>query len=202
LVRQAFRTSEDASTNRCILNDIVTERIVLRALRLEDAATMFSYRTDADVAQFQSSVIPNSLGAVRAFIEENAAAASLAPDTWYQLGIGMRDGGKLIGDCGIHVVDEGRQIEIGITISRPFQRQHYATEAMTALLNALFGDLGKHRVFGSIDPRNMSSNRLFERLGFRREAHMVESLWFRSEWVDDVVVAMLRREWFARRSRM
>jgi RimJ/RimL family protein N-acetyltransferase len=29
----------------------------------------------------------------------------------------------------------------------------------------------------------------------RREAHMIESLWINNEWVDDVVFAMLRKEW-------
>ena len=39
-----------------------------------------------------------------------------------------------------------------------------------------------------------------ERVGLRREAHFRESLWFKGEWVDDVIYAMLRREWQERRS--
>jgi RimJ/RimL family protein N-acetyltransferase len=50
-------------------------------------------------------------------------------------------------------------------------------------------------VFASVDPRNVSSMRLLERVGMRKEAHFVQSLWFKDEWVDDVIFAMLAAEW-------
>jgi RimJ/RimL family protein N-acetyltransferase len=34
-----------------------------------------------------------------------------------------------------------------------------------------------------------------QRLGFRREAQMIESLRFKGQWVDDLVFAMLAKEW-------
>jgi RimJ/RimL family protein N-acetyltransferase len=34
-----------------------------------------------------------------------------------------------------------------------------------------------------------------QRLAFRQQAHMIESLWFKGQWVDDVILAMLAREW-------
>jgi RimJ/RimL family protein N-acetyltransferase len=83
----------------------------------------------------------------------------------------------------------------GITLAPAFQRRGYASEALRALLHLAFDTLGKHRVYASIDPRNAASLALFERAGFRREAHHVESLWLMGEWVDDVILAMLAREW-------
>ncbi|BDE06402.1 hypothetical protein WPS_16780 [Vulcanimicrobium alpinum] len=70
-----------------------------------------------------------------------------------------------------------------------------ATEALRAVLGGAFGARGMHRVTASIDPRNAASLALFERLGFRREAHHRESLWLGGAWVDDVIVAILGREW-------
>jgi len=40
--------------------------------------------------------------------------------------------------------------------------------------------------------------RLMERLGMRREAHLVENEWFKGEWGSELVYAMLDREWRAR----
>ena len=57
---------------------------------------------------------------------------------------------------------------------------------------AISGPVG---TFASVDPRNARSIALMERLGFRREAHFVESLWFKEAWADDVIFAMLEREW-------
>jgi RimJ/RimL family protein N-acetyltransferase len=61
-----------------------------------------------------------------------------------------------------------------------------------------FGTLGKHRVFATTDADNDAAARLFLRLGFRREAHFVEQVWFKGRWGSEFVFAMLRREWAER----
>jgi RimJ/RimL family protein N-acetyltransferase len=65
------------------------------------------------------------------------------------------------------------------------------------LLDLAFGEWGYRRAVGSVDPRNVASMALLRSLGFRQEAHHVESCLIRGEWVDDVVFAMLAREWRA-----
>ncbi len=59
----------------------------------------------------------------------------------------------------------------------------------------MFKNLNKHRIIGSIDPRNNRSIGLLERLGFRREAHFKQSLLIDGKWVDDIIYAILKREW-------
>jgi RimJ/RimL family protein N-acetyltransferase len=66
------------------------------------------------------------------------------------------------------------------------------------LLGYLFGPLQRHRVFASVDPRNKASVALPQRVGMRQEAHVRESLWFKGQWADDVVFAVLAREWSGR----
>jgi RimJ/RimL family protein N-acetyltransferase len=73
--------------------------------------------------------------------------------------------------------------------------QGYATEAARALLAYSFGELGLHRVWADVDPRNPASMRVCERLGMRKEAHHIENVFIRDEWCDTVIYAMLRREW-------
>lgn len=67
------------------------------------------------------------------------------------------------------------------------------------MLDLVFGPLGKHRVTASVDLRNEPSLRLLRRVGMRQEAHFRENLLFKGEWADDVVFAVLRSEWLARR---
>ncbi len=177
--------------------DVVTERLLLRRLRPDDAETMFAYRSDPEIMRYQGWD-PESLAGVREFIADNAREEPFAPGSWRQFAIAVRSTGELAGDCGVHVpYDKPEQAEFGITVAPAFQRQGYAAEALRALLRLTFDTLGKHRVFASVDPRNAPSIALFERAGFRKEAHHVESLWLMGEWVDDVIVAMLAREWRA-----
>ncbi len=108
---------------------------------------------------------------------------------------------NLAGDCGLHFpVGEPWQAEVGITLAPRAQGHGFAREALAAALDHLFGELGKHRVIASVDPRNAPSIRLLERLGMRREAHFRESVWDKGEWCDDVVYAMLAEEWGSRRA--
>ena len=87
------------------------------------------------------------------------------------------------------------QVEVGCTLKKTFQGKGYATEALTAMVNYFFTILKKHRIVASIDPRNTASIRLIERLGFRKEAHFKESYFLRGEWVDDIIYAMLDKDW-------
>ena len=178
--------------------EIVTARTRLTQLGGGDAEALFAYRSDPDVGRYQSWV-PGSLDDVRRFIAGLESVAYDTPGTWCQLGIRLRDGGRLIGDLGVHVLAaDPRQVEIGVTVSPARQRRGFALEAVTGVLDHLFGALGKHRVTASVDPRNGASMALFRRVGMREEAHLRESLWFKGEWADDVVFAVLTGEWEAR----
>jgi RimJ/RimL family protein N-acetyltransferase len=55
--------------------------------------------------------------------------------------------------------------------------------------------LKKHRIIASVDPENIASLQLCERMKMRNEAHFMESIWFKDRWVDDVVYGILDREW-------
>jgi RimJ/RimL family protein N-acetyltransferase len=178
-----------------------SDRLLLRPLCEQDAKRMFDYHSLPDVSQYQTWA-PQSLEDVFFFIKRNQAIEALTVGAWYQLGIALRDTGHLIGDLGIHIADaDPRQVEFGITVAPKFQRRGFAAEAATLLLSTLFVKLGKHRVFASTDPRNAASQALMERLGMRKEAHMVKSLWFKGEWADDVVYAILEQEWAEERKR-
>ncbi len=174
---------------------IVTDRLTLRRLEPGDSEKVFGYRSKPEVTRFQSWE-PESVAEIHCFIEGLKEIGPDTPGKWYQLGIVLNETGELIGDCGIRVSSaDPSQAEVGITVSPPFQRRGLGAEALTAVLDVLFTRLGKHRVYGSVDPRNTASLALLRRVGMRQEAHFVESLRFKGEWADDVICAMLRREW-------
>ena len=177
---------------------IQTDRLDIRRLEPRDAAAVFQYRSDPEISRFQNWE-PQSVGEVESFIAGLNEIGIDTPGRWYQLGLFERESGELAGDCGVYVQEhDPRQVEVGITLTARFQGRGFATEALSAVLGFLFSTLEKHRVFGSVDPRNGPSLALLERVGMRREAHFVESLWFKGAWADDVIYAMLRREYLAR----
>jgi RimJ/RimL family protein N-acetyltransferase len=176
---------------------LLAERVALRQLIPGDAQRIFEYRSRPDVSRYQTWGI-TSKAEIQSQIETLHRTQPGTPGAWYQVGIVLQLSNELIGDCGFHVVEaEPRQVEFGISLDPRYQCLGYATEALRALLNYLLIDLGKHRAFGSVDPRNLQSVKLMERVGMRKEAHFVSSLWFKGEWVDDVIFAMLASDWRA-----
>jgi len=175
--------------------DLQTDRLVLRLLRPDDAEDVFRYRSDPEISRYQSWD-PERVSEVAQFIEQMVATELDTPGTWFQLAICARESDELVGDLGLHFPEgHDHEVEIGVTLASQHHGRGFATEALRAAFGFVFDSLGKHRVFGSVDPRNTASLRMMERVGMRREAHFRESLWFKGEWADDVIYAMLRREW-------
>ena len=50
-------------------------------------------------------------------------------------------------------------------------------------------------IIARLDARNTASARVLEHLGMRREAHFVQNEFFKGEWSDELVYAMLNDEW-------
>ncbi len=177
------------------METITTNRLTLRPLIYSDAKALIQYHSDLEVSRYQGCK-PKSDQEIRTWVDQSKRCDFPAPGKWLQCAIVLRKSAELIGDFGIHAKEiDPRQVEIGITLASAFQRNGFALETMEALLNYLFRKTETHRIFVSIDPRNTPSLKLFLKLNFRQEAHLIESLWFKGEWVDDVIMAILKKEW-------
>jgi RimJ/RimL family protein N-acetyltransferase len=107
-----------------------------------------------------------------------------------------RETGVLVGDVSLMLTGaHDRQGEIGFTLHPDHQGRGFATEGGEAMLALGFDWLGQHRIVGRCDGRNEPSARVMERLGMRREAHLVQNEWVKGEWTDELVYAMLAEEW-------
>jgi len=182
--------------------ELIGDRIVLRRFRPGDLTAFVAYRSDPDVARYQSWDAPYSRAGGERMI---TALLGRHPDTageWFQFAMVLRATGGFIGDCAAGIpADDPRRAEIGFTLATPYQGHGYATEAARMLLGYLFDGRGKHRVTACCDPRNTASARVLGRLGMRREGHLRESTWAKGEWTDDLLFAMLDHEWRTARAR-
>jgi RimJ/RimL family protein N-acetyltransferase len=171
---------------------------MLRQLAMVDAPLMLEYRSDPGVCRYQSFE-PGTIADVERFISELLPIEFGVPGTWFQFAIQHRESGHLVGDIGAHFAEnDARQVEIGFTVSPAFQRRGFGLESVSGLVGHLFEHCAVHRVYASVDPRNRPSVQLLRRAGFREEGHFRESLWFKGEWVDDMVFGLLSSEWRSR----
>ena len=79
--------------------------------------------------------------------------------------------GEFLGNCGLtpQTVEGHAEIELGWHTAPAFKRQGLATEAATACRDYGFGELGLSRIIGIIDPANVPSRGLAEKIGMTVE---------------------------------
>jgi RimJ/RimL family protein N-acetyltransferase len=178
--------------------DIVSERLVLRPLGVDDVAAFAAYRSDPDVARYQSWDTTYSPADAERLVAAQQGVELGDPGAWLQLAALDRVSGALCGDCAVHVAtDQPQTAEVGVTFAPATQGSGLATEALGALVTRLFEQHGIHRVYARADDRNLAVHRLLERLGFRCEARLVDADWFKDEWTTLRIYATLRSEWRA-----
>jgi RimJ/RimL family protein N-acetyltransferase len=180
------------------VTEIATARLLLRPLRAGDVPAFAAYRSDPGVARYQSWGTPYPPAEAERFVAEQRDVAFGRPGPWVQLAVADRVTGALHGDCAVRIpAEQPHTAEVGVTFAPAAQGRGLATEALGAVVTRLFGQHGIHRIYGEADDRNDAVHRLFERLGFRCEARLVEADWFKGEWTTVRVFAILRREWAA-----
>jgi RimJ/RimL family protein N-acetyltransferase len=137
---------------------------------------------------------------VCALLERKLADTGAAGDgDTLSAAVELRETGALVGGLSLRCVSaEHRQGELGFVMHPAYHGRGYATEAARPLLGLAFGTFGFHRLAGRLEARNAGSARVLEKLGMRREAHLVENEWVKGEWQSELVYALLAAEWRAR----
>ncbi len=173
---------------------IRTDRLELRPLDADDVPAVHSWMSNPEVVRYQLYE-PRSLEVVTEKVAEYGQARTLAEKGDYIQPAIVHDG-EVIGAMYFTITSTDDQTgEIGWVLRPEWWGKGFAREAAASILDLAFGPLGLHRVKAELDPRNEASVALCLRLGMRREAHFVEDMWFKGEWADTGVYAILAREW-------
>jgi RimJ/RimL family protein N-acetyltransferase len=137
-----------------------TKRLTLRAPCLEDAKTVAMLANDRRIAENTARIPhPYKLSDAESFI---AAANANEGDALFL--ITLRDR-TVIGACGITMLAD--QPELGYWLGVPYWGKGYATEALHALIDYAFADLGHAALAAGARVTNPASRRVLEKCGFQ-----------------------------------
>jgi [ribosomal protein S5]-alanine N-acetyltransferase len=176
---------------------IETERLLLREFRAEDESDMHAYASDPEVVRLMIWG-PNTREQTRTFLQTALKAQEQWPRASVGLAIELRSERRMIGAIELRTRDEAnRTADIGYGLTRNYWGCGYMPEAVRAILDAAFRQLGFHRVWATCDPLNRASYRVMEKVGMRREAHFRKDAMKKGEWRDSYLYAILAEEWLA-----
>ena len=170
------------------------ERISLRRFMPSDATPLFELFSHPEVMRYWSRPAMTEMAQadelVLQILADYETGASLP------LVIERRDDNVFVGNCTLHHFHAAsRRAEIGYALARPYWGRGYMHEALQTLVSHAFERLDLHRLEADIDPRNTSSARSLERLGFLKEGHLRERWIVNGEVSDTGFYGLLRSDW-------
>jgi len=172
-----------------------TERLVLREFVEDDWRALYAMESQPDVVRYQSNDVHDEQRS-RTYVTDSIASARAEPRMIFELAITTRGDEAYLGRVGVRRSESDPRLgELWFVVSPAEQGKGYVTEAARALIGHAFAEVGMHRIYGDCDPRNPASARVMEKLGMRREGHLVQNVWIKGEWCDSVLFAILASEW-------
>lgn len=143
---------------------LTTERLRLRMLQVDDFEEYAAIHMDPEVTRYTARVQFDALDAWRHL--------AMIVGHWQLRGFGMwgvfeRDTDRLAGRVGFYQPATWPDFELGWTTGRAFWGKGYAPEAAAACLDFAFNEMKRTRVISLIDPENVASIRVAEKIGER-----------------------------------
>ncbi|MFF8507662.1 GNAT family N-acetyltransferase [Streptomyces sp. NPDC015492] len=171
---------------------LTTARLSLRLFVPGDADDLYAYQSLPSVARYLYRPAHTRERSQQVAAERAAQTSWVAGGDKLALAVCRRDEPGLLGEVSLTLADaRAAQAEIGWTLDPGHQGHGYATEAAAALAGFAFETLGVHRLYARLDVENTGSVRVCERLGMRREAHLVENDLDGDRWGSEYVYAAL-----------
>ena len=156
--------------NHCGTQRLETERLILRRFAIEDAEAMFrNWAADPEVTKYLTWPAHAGADVSRAVLEDWTAAYA-RPD-YYQWAIVLKgNGGDPIGSIGAVALNEDVSVaQIGYCLGRGWWHRGIMSEALNAVIDFFFNEVGANRVEARHDPRNPHSGAVMQKCGMQYE---------------------------------
>ena len=175
------------------LPTLETQDLVLRKPVMKDAKDIFRYASDPEVARYVLWEPHRSLAETRSFVRFLRSRIRAGyPSSWVVI---QKQTGAVIGTIGFIWYSEiNRSAEIGYSYSREYWNHGYATQALSAVIDASFSSLPLNRLEAQHDVRNPASGRVMEKCGLRQEGILRNRIVNKGEYVDAALYAILRAD--------
>ncbi len=176
------------------LPELVTPRLLLRKLKLEDASDMFEYASDPEVAKDVTweahRTVADSLGFLNSVVQKYAKKET---SEW---GLVLKENGKLVGTCGfVWWRPEHARAEFGYALSRKYWGRGLMTEAAAAVIAFAFGRMKLHRLEARCIITNTGSEKVMLKNGMKYEGLLRDVVYEKGGFKSLKLYSLLKEEY-------
>ncbi|MDR7211506.1 GNAT family N-acetyltransferase [Flavobacterium piscis] len=169
---------------------IESERLILRQITNDDINEIFELRSNPETMKY----IPRPLVKTPEDALEHIALIEekIVLNEGINWGITLKDNSKLLGIIGFYRIQpENYRAEIGYILLPEFHGKGVIPEAVCRLIRYGFDDLKLHSIEAIIDPGNLASEKVLQKCGFIKEAHLKECQYYDGKFLDKVIYSLL-----------
>ncbi|GFZ29920.1 N-acetyltransferase [Clostridium zeae] len=177
-----------------VFPDLESQRLIFRKIKASDVEEIFAIFSDPEVAKYDFFNPINTKEKALSIIDNyQNEFISKEEITW---GIVRKDDYKLIGYFSLGNLDEeANKCEIGYGLNRTFWNRGYGTEAIKTLIKFSFEKVKVNRIEATVTFGNDASVKALIKSGFLQEGILRERTLIKGVLVDDVILALLRRDY-------
>ena len=173
---------------------LITERLCLRPLTIDDAADIFEYASNPEIATYTVWYPHVTLQDSQIFVQSILDQYEKGEIAAY--GIEKKKKKKVIGTCGFIEYDKNHyKAELAYALSPNYWGQGIATEAAKACIRYGFEILQLNRIEAGCHASNAQSERVMKRLGMQYEGTLRKDMFVKGTYRDTKVYSILREEY-------
>ena len=176
-----------------MISNLYTKRLHLRKITTDDSSSLFRIWSDPEVTKYMN---------INNFTEEKQAIdmiyflENLAKDNkairYSIIDIATNE---IIGSCGYNVIDfENGKTEIGYEIGKLYWGMGYGPEAISELVNSAFNTLSLNRVEAKVEPQNVNSIKVLQKVNFIFEGTLRQSEKSKGKYIDLNIYSILKSD--------
>lgn len=173
---------------------IETERLVLRCMKVSDAADMYEYACLDKVTEYLLWAPHDSIDFTKNYLKQVETAYKRGD--FYDFGVVLKSNGKFIGTCGFANLDNANfKGEVGYVLNPEYWGKSIACEALEAVLRLGFDRMGLNRIEARYMIGNERSRRVMEKCGMSFEGVARQSMFVKNNFCDIGVCAILSKDY-------
>ena len=170
-----------------------SERLVYREFKKSDAQDLFLIRSDDNVMNYMDSHKHHTIQDSEKMIE--GIQESFKEKTGINWAIIEKSTNEFMGYFGFwRLINEHCRAEIGYDLKPSFWGKGFMKETLNRLIDFGFNDLTLHSIEGDVNPQNVNSIKLLEKMGFKKEAYFRENFLFNDKFIDTMIYSLLETD--------
>jgi [ribosomal protein S5]-alanine N-acetyltransferase len=160
-----------------------TERLVMRAVGVEDIPMVFAFNSDPETIRFVPRALYESMDEALEKVAGFTSGFRQEKGIWWTFV--LKETGTAIGYGGLFDIDaECSKAEIGYGALEEFWGKGLIGEATAAMTEFGKEVMELHRIYGHVDPANEPSAKILLKLGFKKEGCLRHDIFARGQYFD------------------